>query len=303
MGKSAAYFVSLLTGAVISVMVVANTELGRITSNEVSLIINQSIGVILTSLILLVGRKSPVIAPPRRSAKWYMWFGGLFGVFVMIFNFYSVMHIGASLAMAAAVFGQSATGLVLDLFGLAGMQKRKISPLKWLALLISFAGIAVMSLSQDGTWALAYIIMGVAAGVLTMLQLCYNSAFAAAKGAIFSARQNALSGLLGTLAYAFILLPVSTLEGFTRLPGTPVLTIVLGGVLAIFVVTSSNIIIPKIPAVYSSLLLSAGQILMSLVLDTLLYSSFSAPLLVGALVMLAGMLVNFLADRKAASGE
>ena len=74
-------------------------------------------------------------------------------------------------------------------------------------------------------------------------------------------------------------------------------------VCSIFVVTSSNIIIPKIPAVYSSLLLSAGQILMSLVLDALLYSSFSAPLLVGALVMLAGMLVNFLADRKAASGE
>lgn len=202
MKKSIFYLVSFLTGAVISVMVVANTELGRITTNEVSLIVNQAIGVVLTTFILLAGRKSEIINPARKKSRWYMYFGGLFGICVMVCNFYSVLNVGSALAMAAAVFGQSLTGLVTDLFGLFSMPKRKQSTLKWISLALSFTGIFIMSLSQSGSFRLIYILMGVLAGIMTMLQMTYNSSFAKAKGAVFSARQNAISGLAGTIIYA-----------------------------------------------------------------------------------------------------
>ncbi len=274
-------------------MVVANTALGEATTNEVSLIVNQSIGVILVSLILIFGHKNKTINPPREKAFWWMYFGGLFGVVVMVCNFYSVLNIGAGLAMAAAVFGQSLTGLVLDLFGLFGMTKRKQNARKFLSLLVSFIGIAVMSLSSSSGYSILFIFIGILAGVFTMLQMTYNSSFAKRKGALFSARQNALSGLLGTLVYAFILFPSNTLEGFTQLPSVPFTSIILGGTLAIVVVTTTNLVIPKIPAIYSALLLSSGQILASLFFD-----SFSWPLLCGALLMLLGIILNFFAEKE-----
>ena len=46
-------------------------------------------------------------------------------------------------------------------------------------------------------------------------------------------------------------------------------------------------------------LLSCGQILTSIVIDTFLYDLFSPSLLIGSLVMLAGIGLNFSADRKA----
>lgn len=298
MKKSIFYLVSFLTGAVISVMVVANTELGRITTNEVSLIVNQAIGVVLTTFILLAGRKNALINPARQKSRWYMYFGGLFGICVMVCNFYSVLNVGSALAMAAAVFGQSITGLVTDLFGLFSMPKRKQSTLKWISLALSFTGIFIMSLSQSGSFKLVYILMGVLAGIMTMLQMTYNSSFAKAKGAVFSARQNALSGLAGTIIYAVLLMPEETLHGFTLLPSASFLSIIAGGTLAIVVVVSTNLVIPRIPAVYSALLLSCGQILTSIVIDTFLYDLFSPALLTGSIVMLAGIGLNFSADRK-----
>ena len=298
MKKSIFYLVSFLTGAVISVMVVANTELGRITTNEVSLIVNQAIGVVLTTFILLTGRKNVLINPARQKSRWYMYFGGLFGICVMVCNFYSVLNVGSALAMAAAVFGQSITGLVTDLFGLFSMPKRKQSTLKWISLALSFTGIFIMSLSQSGSFKLVYILMGVLAGIMTMLQMTYNSSFAKAKGAVFSARQNALSGLAGTIIYAALLMPEETLHGFTLLPSASFLSIIAGGTLAIVVVVSTNLVIPRIPAVYSALLLSCGQILTSIVIDTFLYDLFSPALLTGSIVMLAGIGLNFSADRK-----
>ena len=298
MKKSIFYLISFLTGAVISVMVVANTELGRITTNEVSLIVNQATGVVLTTFILLAGRKNVLINPARQKSRWYMYFGGLFGICVMVCNFYSVLNVGSALAMAAAVFGQSITGLVTDLFGLFSMPKRKQSKLKWISLALSFTGIFIMSLSQSGSFKLVYILMGVLAGIMTMLQMTYNSSFAKAKGAVFSARQNALSGLAGTIIYAALLMPEETLHGFTLLPSASFLSIIAGGTLAIVVVVSTNLVIPRIPAVYSALLLSCGQILTSIVIDTFLYDLFSPALLTGSIVMLAGIGLNFSADRK-----
>ena len=297
MKNSLCMIASFLTGAVISLMVVANTRLGSATTNEVSMIVNQAIGVVLTTVILIAGHKSTLINPPRRPSRWYMYFGGLFGVVVMICNFYSVLAVGATMAMAAAVFGQSLMGLLMDLFGLFGMQKRKTSGMKWISAAVSFAGIMMMVPASESPRSLTFIFLGILAGIVTMVQLSYNSAFAKAKGAVFSARQNAFSGLLGTVLYAFLLMRDATCAGFTRLPEVSITTAALGGVLAIVVVCSTNLIIPRIPALYSSLLLSTGQILASIVLDAVMYDIFSPMLLAGAIVMLAGIALSFLFER------
>jgi transporter family-2 protein len=67
--------------------------------------------------------------------------------------------------------------------------------------------------------------------------------------------------------------------------------------LAIFVVVSTSYVIIKVPAIYSALLLSSAQILMSLAVDALFFDTFSINLLIGASLMLIGMGGNLLVDK------
>jgi transporter family-2 protein len=106
-----------LSGAVISVMVVANTLLGQATTMGVSLIINHIIGLTLLTLILLFGHKKPAIRGPKKKAPWYLYFNGLFGLAILNINYITIISIGASLSMAAAVFGQSISSIFYDLTG------------------------------------------------------------------------------------------------------------------------------------------------------------------------------------------
>ncbi|MEA4866422.1 MAG: DMT family transporter [Sphaerochaeta sp.] len=292
-------FLDILTGMVISVMVVANTVYGQATTMGVSLIVNHTIGLTILSLILLVGRNKPAIRGPGLKAPWYLYFNGLFGLAILNLNYYTVINAGASLAMASTVFGQSICSLVFDLTGWMGMQKRSLNKTKAVSLLVSLAGILAMATSGDGTFALFSILLGILAGALTMTQMVLNSTLAIYKGPIRASHQNFIGGLAAGLVFYFLLQGEQTLAGLAATPGLPFLLVFSGGTLAVFVVVSTSYVIVKIPAVYSALLLSSAQILMSLAIDTIFFDSFSLPLLLGSLLMLLGMGGNLAADKKA----
>ncbi|KAF5041206.1 putative inner membrane exporter, YdcZ [anaerobic digester metagenome] len=292
-------FLDILTGMVISVMVVANTLYGQATTMGVSLIVNHTIGLTILSLILLVGRNKPALRGPGLKAPWYLYFNGLFGLAILNLNYYTVINAGASLAMASTVFGQSICSLVFDLTGWMGMQKRSLNKTKAVSLLVSLAGILAMATSGDGTFALLSILLGILAGALTMTQMVLNSTLAIYKGPIRASHQNFIGGLAAGLVFYFLLQGEQTLAGLAATPGLPFLLVFSGGTLAVFVVVSTSYVIVKIPAVYSALLLSSAQILMSLAIDTIFFDSFSLPLLLGSLLMLLGMGGNLAADKKA----
>ena len=264
MKSSLYYIISFITGAVISIMVTFNTEAGRITSSEVSLIVNQIVGIITLEAIMLLARKNEVVNPPRKAVKWTRhYFGGLFGVAIISLNYISVTGAGATIAMAGAVFGQSLSGLIFDLTGALGIKKESIKGKRIVSLIIC-----------------------------TMIQMVYNSSLAKAKGAFYSARMNVISGLFGALVYSFLFFSESTVQGFKALASASFLTMIMGGLLACIVVVNTNIVIPKIPAVYSALLLSSGQILTALLIDYILYDTFTPSLLYGTLVTIAGILLS-----------
>ena len=286
------YPLSFLTGAVISIMVTFNTELGKLTTNEVSITINQITGIIVLTILMIVLRNNKTVNPERKKAPWYLWGGGLFGLAVITCNYFSVKEAGTTIAMASAVFGQCLAGIVFDLTGLMGMTKRKVSVKKAAGTAISFSGIMVMLLfSGTGINAL-YALMGGTAGVITMIQMVYNSRFASFKGAFFSARQNVISGLIGIVLFSFIIIPETTISGWTEVPSVPIPVLVGGGILACFVVVSSNTVIPRIPAADSSVLMSSGQVLTAAVIDSLLFDSLYPALLSGAVIMLIGIAIS-----------
>ncbi len=158
MNQALYLFLDMMTGMVISIMVVSNTLLGgQATTMGVSLIINHLIGLVILSLILLLGRRTPAINGPGRKVPWYLMFNGLFGLAILNLNYTTVVHTGASLAMASTVFGQSFCSLVFDLTGWMGMQKRSLNRTKIFSLSISAIGIMIMA-SGGGTANFAFFL-------------------------------------------------------------------------------------------------------------------------------------------------
>lgn len=289
------YIAAFMTGVIISVMVIFNTQLGNATNNSLSITINQITGIVLLSLIMLLGRKNEIINPKREHAPWYNWFGGLFGLLVISINYFTVTATGAAIAMASAVLGQCIMGLLFDITGLMGMKKRSLTKNKILSLSVALVGIIIMLLSpRDGKSSslFSFACLALLSGAITMIQMVYNSGFAKKKGAFFSARQNVISGLVGIVVFILLFNYSNTKEAIDSLYGYPIWKTVAGGALAVAVVLITNLIIPKMPGAASSILMSAGQILSAVALDYFLYGTKSPFLLVGALIMIFGLLLD-----------
>ncbi len=292
---------SALSGMMISTMVVANTLLGQATTMGVSLIVNHVIGLMLLTAILVLGRTRPAIRGPGKPAPWYLYFNGLFGVAILNINYVTIIATGASLAMAAAVFGQAASSVLFDLTGWMGMKKRRLNATKAVSLAVCAVGIVIMAQAgEGGSFKVGYILLSALAGALTMTQMVLNSTFATYKGPIRAALQNFIGGLAAGLLIFLLLQRAATIEALGRLPSLSPLLLVSGGLLAVFVVVATNYVVVKIPAVYSALLLSAFQVLMSLFIDTYFFDAFALPLLLGALLMLVGMGGNLYSDTRPA---
>ena len=72
----------------------------------------------------------------------------------------------------------------------------------------------------------------------------------------------------------------------------------LGGAIGVSVVYLSNIIIPKIPVVYSTLLLFVGQVITGIIIDFFVMSEISFSKLIGAIIIILGILYNSRIDEK-----
>ncbi|MDD4219416.1 MAG: DMT family transporter [Sphaerochaetaceae bacterium] len=297
MHKAIDYFLACVIGIMVSFMVVFNTRLGEVSTIAVSFFFSHSIGVVAITLILIALRIQRGKPAQRQKAPWYFWFGGAFGFIILNASFITMTNIGASLAIATAVFGQALGSLFFDLTGFMGRKTYPISIRKAFTLALSFVGIIVMA-TQGGTFAIPYVILGMLTGIISMAQMVYNSRFADYKGVFYSARHNALSGfIIGAIIYG-LTVAKPTILAFSQIREVPLFLILGGGLLAVLVISGTNYVIPKLPAIYSALILSTTQIITSIIIDYYLYEIFSSRLLWGALITLLGMAGNILVDWK-----
>lgn len=286
-----AFLIDILSGAAISLMITCNAALASRTSLGVSSIINQSTGFLTLWMVMALTKRNKTLNPKRLPAPWYYWFSGIFGIALIVINIYSVSRLGTSFAMAATVFGQSLCGCLFDLTGFLGLPKRHYGAAKWLTLLLAAAGILVMG-SGSKTFHPLALLAAISAGAVTMTQMVLNSAFAARKGTLFSARHNALGGLICAIVLFGALFRQETAEGFARLGSVSPLLAVAGGILGILIVTGTNLTMFRISAVLSSLLISSSQILASIPIDLVLGNTVNPRLVIGALIVVASLVFD-----------
>jgi transporter family-2 protein len=86
--------------------------------------------------------------PDPRQVPWWAWLSGVSGVFVVSGLAISVDRLGVTMTAVVLLVGELALALVLDHFGLLGVQKIAASPLRVLGVLLAI--VSVVLLRPDG---------------------------------------------------------------------------------------------------------------------------------------------------------
>lgn len=141
-----------------------------------------------------------------------------------------------------------------------------------------------------------FIILAFLCGGITIVSMIINARLAQEIGTLQGGFVNYTVGLLVTVLVVFIIMFTGN---FTtgNLSGIPFYAF-LGGFVGVMVVIASNIVIPKIPAIYTTILIFIGQIFTGIILDYFRLGSISIGKIIGGLLIIVGMLYNSYLDKK-----
>jgi bacterial/archaeal transporter family-2 protein len=282
-----------LVGGVLTIMNSLNSVLAARVGNYVSMLIIHAVGLVALCIILLFRKEGG----SGKKLPFYCYLGGCIGVGTVFSCNVAYAGLGASLAVALALLGQMLASILVDATGFLGRRKYPLSARSLPGIGLALVGIALMAGSWEGR--LGFMALALVSGMLPAVTFTMNSQLGLAKGVFKSAWLNYATGLGTTLLLVAIARPslASDAAGLSGL--NPVYLI--GGLLGVGTVATMNFIFPKIPALWSTLLLFTGQALTGLLCDALAQGSFSGRKLAGSLVVLAGMCVNAALDRSKAS--
>lgn len=141
-----------------------------------------------------------------------------------------------------------------------------------------------------------YIILAVLCGCITIIAMILNSHLAKEIGVLKGTLINYIVGLLSTILLLIIVKSSVdlSLSCFTIIP----FWALLGGLLGVIVVSVSNIVIPKIPTIYTTLLIFIGQLFTGLLIDYFRVGFISNGKIIGGLLILLGLMYNSSVDKK-----
>ncbi len=280
-----------LVGALITLMNGVNSRFAGYAGSLVSTLVIHLVGLTAVSVLLLARREE--VRPGRLPVYYYL--GGLVGVGTVFSNIYAFAALGASLAVALSLLGQTLFSVAVDATGFLGRKRYSFSARRLPGIGLAIAGVAVMA----GNWRsdVFAMLIALASGILPGLSFILNSELGRRKGIFRSTRVNYLVGLATTLTIvAAVRPPLATAARAVATAG-PFLALG-GGLMGVVVVTTMNFIFPRIPAFSATLLIFSGQALAGVLIDAVAEGAFNARKLIGTLILLAGLAINSLITKR-----
>lgn len=129
------------SGLLIAIMVTLNGTLAKHLDDYFSILIIHIVGLLSVSLILIIKKKTFNL---KQEVPIYLLSGGAVGVFLVLFNNLCFKNMGVSLTLSLGLLGQSIASVIIDHFGLLGMNTYKFRNEKLVGFFLIFIGIAVM---------------------------------------------------------------------------------------------------------------------------------------------------------------
>lgn len=137
------FFIAMISGALMSIQGVFNTEVTKQTSTWVSAAFVQ-----LTALAVCIaawyvtGRQSPFSGIFSVSPK-YMLLGGVMGAFITITVIGSMNQLGPARATMFIVITQLLVSYAIEMFGIWGVEKQPFEWRKCIGMAIAIAGVII----------------------------------------------------------------------------------------------------------------------------------------------------------------
>ena len=141
MDRGTAVLITAFTGGLIALQAPINAGLGRVVGSFQAAFVSFAIGTMLLCAIAVVARGGlGQVAEVGNVPAWYYLTGGLLGAAYVTTVLVTVRTLGAGGVTAATVAGQLTASMVVDQFGLLGVEKSPITALKLLGVLLLAAG-------------------------------------------------------------------------------------------------------------------------------------------------------------------
>ena len=135
---------SLLTGVAIAIQTGVNTQLRLHLGGALpAVFVSFAVGMILI-VFALVGLRTPFPLAQLTRAPWWMWLGGVLGLFIVSTNIIVAPRLGAALLMSLAVSGQLGAAVILDHYGAFAFPVHPISVGRVVGSVLLIAGVALI---------------------------------------------------------------------------------------------------------------------------------------------------------------
>lgn len=279
---------AILTGVIISVMVLLNGGLTQSYGTYLAAVIIHIVGVIFAITLCIIKKQK---FNRKSQAPLWAYLGGAIGVLTTLFSNYAFGRITMTSIIALGLLGQSLTSVLLDAFGLLGSQKRPLNKFSIIGFLPAIAGVYLM-MDQSVSDATFAVILSLIAGVTIVLSRTVNARLSKETSPLIGSFFNHLVGLPVCI---FLLLCFQRPLGFVSPSAQP--WMYLGGVLGVITVLLLNITVPRVSAFRLTLLSFTGQVFTGIALDFAQGMKYSNSTFTGGLVIAGGLLLNMALDR------
>ena len=137
-----------------------------------------------------------------------------------------------------------------------------------------------------------YIIIALMTGSLVIISMIMNSRVGDEIGLFQGVFINYVLGVL--VSTIILLFNLKTINIASNIPWWAY----LGGIFGVVIVSISNIIIPNIPTIYTTLLIFVGQLFMGMIIDVLTKVDVSKGNIIGGLLICIGLFYNLIVDKR-----
>ncbi|NLN06547.1 MAG: DMT family transporter [Firmicutes bacterium] len=139
-----ALFLAFAAGIAMAFQGSLNTGLGKIIGLLEATFIVHLVGLAILTTLLFLFRLGQGNLSKCGTAPWYLYLGGALGVVIIYAVVASMSRVGVAAATTAIIVGQVGTALVLDHFGVFGLERVPFSFLKVAGIILLAAGARLM---------------------------------------------------------------------------------------------------------------------------------------------------------------
>lgn len=144
---------AIIVGIASSTQIAVNGRLGAVVGHSlkaamVSMIVG-FIGVSLITLCLFIAKgRGGVIddSMPDVKGKWWMWTGGMFAIAIVGGSILVAQLLGTGLATVLSIVGQVVGGVIIDVTGFLGIEKKNVTLKKLIGIAMMLVGVVLIQM-------------------------------------------------------------------------------------------------------------------------------------------------------------